>query len=893
MDSTLPKKSSALEMGVGCVSRLVEAQASRQPDAVAVVYEDRRLSYRELNARANRLARQLVRLGVKPEVLVGICVERSAEMVVGLLAILKAGGAYVPLDPTYPPDRLSFMLRDSGVQVIVYGRSAADRIPASDAVRVVLDVDRELEPGDEENLPAAPSARELMYVIYTSGSTGQPKGVAVEHGSVVNLVSTSGEDFGFGPSDVWTVVHSFGFDFSVWEIWGCLCNGGRLVVVPGHVAQSPVAFYDLLRRERVTVLNQIPSALRNFLVSASADCDLRVSDVRLIVCGGEAFPRELAAELLAWNIPLWNFYGPTEATVWATNLRVTSADFRGAYVPIGHPMRNVTARVLDEDGAPVPAGSTGELYLGGPGLARGYWKRSDLTAQRFIPDPFSDNPGARLYRTGDLARAEDGCLEFVGRIDTQVKVRGYRIELGEIEAAIVADPAIREAVVVAREAEPEVKRLIAYVVTAPGRATATWELRERLRKRLPEYMVPSAFVVLEKFPLNANGKIDRAALPLPEKVRPQTPGYAPPRDAVEIKLGQLWEKVLGVEPVGMNDDFFELGGHSLMAVRLFVQIEKTFGLSLPLAAIFQARTLAQLAALVRQEGSSPSWSLLVPIQTKGTRPPLYCVHALGGNVLSYGNLSRHLGSGQPFYGLQSKGLDGKQPPNRTVPEMAAQYVEAIRRLQPQGPYFLAGWSFGGKIAFEMARLLHADGQEVGLLALIDSVNAPPPAAHEQGGPIRHASRRLRIQLGAMRRLSPGQWIAHFGKKAAVAARWAAQRIRERAEERSIPEPLRVINAANDVADRVYVGAEYEGGAILFRGSSRIAGDSPDPSLGWASAVRGGLEIVDVPGDHFSLVEEPHAQVLARELAARIDGPPGKGETRLPPAEVSSVPNLAR
>jgi len=890
MDHKLPNGTP--EAAAACVSRLVEAHAFRQPDAVAVVYGDRRLSYRELNARANRLARQLVRLGVKPEVLVGICVERSAEMVVGMLAILKAGGAYVPLDPSYPPDRLSFMLRDSGVQVLVYGRSAADRIPESDAVRVVLDVDRAPEPGDEENLPSAPSARELMYVIYTSGSTGQPKGVAVEHASVLNLVRTSAEDFGFGPSDVWTVVHSFGFDFSVWEIWGCLCSGGRLIVVPGHVVQSPVAFYDLLRRERVTVLNQIPSALRNFLVSASPDCDLRVSDVRLIVCGGEAFPRELASELLAWNIPLWNFYGPTEATVWATNLRVTSSDFPGAYVPIGRPMRNVTARILDEEGAPVPPGSTGELYLGGAGLARGYWKRSDLTAERFIPDPFSDTPGERLYRTGDLARsAEDGCLEFVGRVDTQVKVRGYRIELGEIEAAIVADPAIREAVVVAREDEPEVKRLIAYVVTAPGRATATWELREWLRKRLPEYMVPSAFVVLEKFPLNANGKIDRSALPLPEKVRPQSPGYAAPRDAVEIKLGQLWEKVLGVEPVGMHDDFFELGGHSLTAVRLFVQIEKNFGLSLPLAAIFQARTLGRLAALVRQEGNSPSWSLLVPIQTKGARPPLFCVHALGGNVLSYENLWRHLGAGQPFYGLQSKGLDG-QPPNRTVSEMAAQYVEAIRRLQPEGPYFLAGWSFGGKIAFEMARTLRASGQGVALLALIDSVNAPPPPAHEEGGPVRHASRRLRFQLEAMRRLPAGQRIVHFGRKTAVAFRWAALRIRERSEERSIPQPLRVINAANDVADREYVGAGYDGSAILFRANYPVA-DAPDRSLGWASAVRGGLEIVDVPGDHFTLVEEPHVQVLARELALRIDRLAGKSETALSRAEASSAATPVR
>ncbi|HEY6052048.1 MAG TPA: amino acid adenylation domain-containing protein, partial [Thermoanaerobaculia bacterium] len=525
MDSAPLKEGSGLELDDRCISRLVEMQVARHPDSLAVVYGERRLSYRDLNARANRLARQLVRLGVGPEIPVGICVERSAEMIVGLLAILKAGGAYVPLDPSYPPDRLAFMLRDSGVRVLLCGRSTADRLPPGDAVRLVLELDRAPRPEDEANLESSPSADNLMYVIYTSGSTGQPKGVAVEHRSVVNLVTTCAGAFGFGSSDVWTVVHSFGFDFSVWEIWGCLCSGGRLVVVPGEVRQSPVAFYDLLRRERVTILNQIPSALRNFLVSASPDCDLRSSNVRLIVCGGEAFPRELAADLLAWKIPLWNFYGPTEATVWATNLQVTATDFRGAYVPIGYPMANVAAYVVADDGTPADPGQVGELYLGGAGLARGYWNRPALTAQRFIPDPFSGSPGARLYRTGDLVRAEeDGRLEFLGRIDTQVKVRGYRIELGEIESAIVADPAIREAVVVAVEDDADTKRLVAYVIPAARCEIHAWELRERLRRLLPEYMIPSTFVALETFPLNANGKVDRGSLPALERSRREISG---------------------------------------------------------------------------------------------------------------------------------------------------------------------------------------------------------------------------------------------------------------------------------------------------------------------------------------------------------------------------------
>ena len=854
------------------VPGLIEAHAARHPDAVAVVFGARRLTYRELNARSNRLARHLVKLGVGPEVPVGLCVERSAEMVVALLAILKAGGAYVPLDPSYPPDRLAFTVADSGVRVLLVGRSVEDRVPAADGVRVSL----EEEPGpfsaeDETNLASSPGPGQLMYVIYTSGSTGRPKGVAVEHGSVVNLVQTSAVDFGFSPADVWTVVHSFGFDFSVWEIWGCLCNGGRLVVVPLDVIQSPVAFYDVLRRERVTVLNQIPSGLRNFLMTVSPDCDLKISDLRLIVCGGEALPRELARDLLRWGIPLWNFYGPTEATVWATNFHVETADFAGAYVPIGTPMANMQAYILDGAGNPVRPGETGELYLGGAGIARGYWRRPDLTAERFIPDRFSGMPGARLYRTGDLAkRQSQGPIEFVGRSDTQVKVRGYRIELAEIESALARDPSVKEAVVLARQDEPGDPRLVAYVVPAPGRTIARWELRERLRNELPDYMVPSTFVRLESFPLNANGKLDRSALPPPGKARlDQFGSYEAPGDIVEIRLARLWSKVLRVDPIGLDDDFFDLGGHSLIAVRLFSLIEKNFGLRLPLAAIFQAPTLRRFASLVRAEGTSPSWSFLVAIQAKGSRPPLYCVHALGGNVLSYERLSRYLGNDQPLYGLQAQGLDGKRSPHETVEEMATHYIGAIRQLQERGPYFLAGWSFGGTVAYEMACQLQDAGEQVALLALIDTENAKataPSAPSQDGDDAAFVSRRVRFQLAAMKDLSPAKRAGHLFEKAGVAARWLGRTVKTQYEERRVPKPIRIINAANYAALREFVPRRYDGNVVLFR-----AGDPPsrDRFLGWGNVPCAGLEVIPIPGDHLTVLKEPHVRTFARRLEAAL------------------------
>ena len=613
-----------------CLHQLFEAQAQKTPDAAAITLpwvsspgssqpgsgEPGQLTYGELNRQANQLAHHLQSLGVGPDVTVGISVERSLEMMIGLLGILKAGGAYVPLDPTYPPERLAFMLADAGVGVILTQARLMAMLPESDVPVLCLDTGWETIGRESEENPASQVTPEnLAYVIYTSGSTGRPKGVQVNHQSVVNLIETTRPVFHFDERDVWTLVHSFGFDFSVWEIWTPLLSGSRLVIVPLWVTQSPEDFYNLLCTEHVTVLNQTPSAIRQLIQAGQIPPTDRGWSLRLLVCGGEALPQELAAQLLAWHIPAWNFYGPTEATVWATITEIEPTQTKGGAAPIGRPLPNVQIFILNSELEPVPAGVPGDLYIGGHGLARGYHHRPALTAEKFRPHPFSSEPGARLYKTGDLARyLPDGQIEFLGRIDHQVKIRGFRIELGEIEATLIEHPAVQEAVVMAREDAPGQPRLVAYIIPRQDRAPTkkamptsstngeagpgqlTGELRRYLQTTLPDYMIPAAFILMDTLPLTPNRKVDRRALPAPDTSRPDlAASYVPPGTRVEQTIAGLWSELLGLEKVGRHDNFFELGGHSLLATQLVSRLRAACQVDLPIPMLFESPTVARLA----------------------------------------------------------------------------------------------------------------------------------------------------------------------------------------------------------------------------------------------------------------------------------------------------------
>jgi amino acid adenylation domain-containing protein len=594
-----------------CLHRLFEAQVARAPDAIAVVFEKERLTYGELNRRANQLAHRLRAMGVGPETLVGLCVERSLEMVVGLLATLKAGGAYVPLDTQYPPERLSFMINDARLSLLLTQEHLLANLPACAAQILSLDADGDMLARESVDNPVSETkADNLAYVIYTSGSTGRPKGVFVTHGNAARLFSETKDWFGFDARDVWTLFHSCAFDFSVWELWGALLYGGRLVVVPYLVSRSPEAFYELLVHERVTILNQTPSAFRQLMTADEALGRGSELCLRFVIFGGEAL--ELKS-LKPWferhgdRYPqLVNMYGITETTVHVTYRRLSASDpdhARGSL--IGGPIPDLRAYVLDRQMRPVPDMLPGELCVGGEGVARGYLNRADLSAERFVPDALSGQRGARLYRSGDLVRRlPGGDMEYLGRIDQQVKIRGYRIELGEIEVALGQHSSVREAIVIAREYTPGEKRLVCYLVLRDGVASAPGadELREFLSDRLPDYMMPSAFVLLERIPLTPHGKVDRRALPAPTQARPALErSYVAPRDELERALAAMWREILDIERIGINDNFFDLGGDSIRGAIFINRLQERLNQIVHVVVIFKTPTIAQLAAYLNQQ----------------------------------------------------------------------------------------------------------------------------------------------------------------------------------------------------------------------------------------------------------------------------------------------------
>jgi amino acid adenylation domain-containing protein len=600
-------RATATDFSVRCLHHGFEAQAARRPGAAAVAFEDAVLTYGELDRRANRLARRLLVLGAGPEVRVGICLDRSLDTVVAILATLKSGSAYVPLDPGYPQERLAFLLADAAPAVLLTDRALLDSLPPHGAA--VLLVDEAAADGDDSPLNIAAEPGNAAYVIYTSGSTGKPKGVVVTHAQAARLFTATETWFGFGEDDVWTLFHSYAFDFSVWEIWGALLHGGRLVVVPYLVSRSPEAFWDLVVRNGVTVLNQTPSAFRQVSRAALASLASLASDtatpaLRWIVFGGEALdPQSLASWFDRFGDArptLVNMYGITETTVHVTFRPLTRTDAGSPRGSIGRAIPDLDLHVLGPGLQPLPVGVPGELHVGGAGLARGYLNRPELTAQRFIPSPWSERGGGRLYRTGDLGRYRpDGEVEYLGRIDAQVKLRGFRIELGEIEAALAAQPAVGEAVVLLREDVPGEPRLVGYVVprdSRDGAALSPAELRTALQRQLPEPLVPAALVVLPELPRTAHGKLDRRALPEPQAARREAgDGYVAPRSEAEEILAGIWSHVLGVERVGAHDRFFALGGDSIRSVRV-IALARQRGLDLSLPQLFQHQTIAELTA---------------------------------------------------------------------------------------------------------------------------------------------------------------------------------------------------------------------------------------------------------------------------------------------------------
>jgi amino acid adenylation domain-containing protein len=688
-----------------------EAHAERTPQQPALVFGTEQLTYAALNARANRLAHALIERGVGPDSLVGVAMERSVEMVVGLLAVLKAGGAYVPVDPEYPAERQAYMLHDSAVSLVLSQSHLS--LPAADSVlRIDLDRDESWLHGySAQNPGVAVSADNLAYVIYTSGSTGKPKGAGNSHAALVNRLCWMQDAYALGASDTVLQKTPFSFDVSVWEFFWPLLTGARLVMAAPGDHRDPAKLVELITREGVTTLHFVPSMLQAFLQYGDVS---RCRSVQRIVCSGEALPVDAQTQVFA-KLPqagLFNLYGPTEAAIDVTHW--TCVDEGKDAVPIGKPIANLGCHILDAHLEPVPIGVLGELYLTGQGLARGYHRRPALTAERFVASPFAS--GERLYRTGDLARYRpDGVIEYAGRIDHQVKLRGLRIELGEIEARLLEHASVREAAVLALDGT----QLVGYVVL-DGEAPHWREaLAAHLAVHLPAFMVPAQWVALERMPLSPNGKLERKALPRPDASR-QSRDYAPPQTALEQQVAQVWQDVLGVEQVGLDDNFFELGGHSLLLLRVKERLAAQCGLVL---SVNQLMTRATVRALAADAPDTRRPSLLVDLNGRQGGEALFLFHPSFGSAHCYKAIAMALRVDMPVRGVICRTLVDPQSDVPAWDAMVEEYAEQIQAAQPQGPYYLGGWSLGGNLALQVAAYLEARGAEVAFVGCID---APPP-----------------------------------------------------------------------------------------------------------------------------------------------------------------------
>ncbi|MBV9265526.1 MAG: amino acid adenylation domain-containing protein, partial [Acidobacteriaceae bacterium] len=662
------------------------ATARRTPRKVAVECNGRSLTYEQLERRSNQLARLLQQRGVGPDVLVGLLVERSLEMIVTLLAVLKAGAAYVPLDSQQGAHRIEQILDEAQIKLLV-----ADPDTLSVLAKLPSDV---LYVSDSEKWAAALScdpieprvgSSDLAYVIFTSGSTGKPKGVEIEHGSLINLLESMLSEPGLGASDALLAVTTISFDIAGLELYLPLLAGGRLVIASREATSDGKLLAELIARSKITVMQATPVTWRLLLGAGWKG----KRNFKALV-GGEALSPELARELTTRCGQVWNMYGPTETTIWSSVYRVRGDETRT--VPIGKPIRNTSFHILGPDETPVPPEQEGELYIGGEGLARGYLHRPDLTAERFVHHPFEPGFRNRLYRTGDIARCrQDGNVEFLGRTDHQVKIRGFRIELGEIEAVLEQHPSVRQAVAMARESTSGEKYIAAYISSDESEPAPIGRLRGHLRERLPDYMLPSVFVEMKGFPLTSNGKVDRKALPEPQS-SDITAGqdFVSPRNEIERKLASIWEEVLNVRPIGVTTSFFDLGGRSLDAGRLFAKIGQVFGKDLPVSKLIFAATVQELARELESEPRTEQYRTLVPLRRYGSRPPFFCVHGGHGGAFFLHNLANELPSDQPFYGIEAEGLDGRRIKRDTIPVIATHYVSEIRKAQPSGPYFLGG-----------------------------------------------------------------------------------------------------------------------------------------------------------------------------------------------------------
>lgn len=854
-------------------STLIEEQVRHTPESIALIFETQKLTFTEVNTRAEQLADYLSHKGLTPGKYVGICVERSPEMIIAVLAVLKVGCAYVPLDPDFPAERLTFMLEDCQAALLVTQETLLLAL-FSNYRNPVICLDREQthikNAATRQSIQLPNNAAECAYIIYTSGSTGQPKGVQISHRALINLLYYVYEqEPGVKAEDVIFGVSSFSFDLSVFDIFIPFITGACLVLASREAIRDGRMLAQALDKSGATVMQTTATTWQMLLNSGwQGNSKLKVFS------SGEVLPRELASALLERCGSVWALYGPTETTIWCTGSRVYSKIEK---ITIGHPMANTRLYVLDSYKQPVPMGVAGELYIGGDGLAIGYLNRSALNAERFIPNPIPGTPNTRLYKTGDRVRypAEGNHLEYLERVDSQVKLRGYRIELGEIETLLKQQAQIKDAVVILREDVPGDQRLVAYIINVSSHTDTVdiATLRTSLSKALPDYMMPSAFVFLEVFPLTPNNKIDRRALPPPIKNFSERDLVAP-RDSVEIRLVCIWEELLNTHPIGVHDNFFEIGGHSLLAVQLMAKIQQEWQLELPVSTLMRLPTVEALANIIRNDEKIACESLLVPLNTRKNKHSLFLIHPFGGTVFCYLALVRHLEAEHSVYAVQSPGVYKADAVEISIEDIAAQYIQVIQEQQPQGPYYLGGWCFGGVLAFEIAHQLLQAGEFISMVALMDS-RAPIPENQPDDGDdatlLSWFARDLAVPYNKtliippeeLRALNPDKMFEHVLDRAKV-----IQVVPQNANCELLRRYFEIY-IAHGMALQTFFPEQFKLPLVLFRAINET--ENYGPTLGWEKLCSHQLEIVDVPGTHNSIMYEPQVQILAERLGNYLQG----------------------
>lgn len=855
---------------------LFAAQVDRHPSHPAVVAPQRTFTYKELDRYSNCVGSYLRQIGAKVNEPVGVVMDKGWEQIVAILGILKSGAPYLPIDPKLPKERLLYLLENSDVKLILTQSWVEKILVWPENVQTIcidkIDPDQQLAV-DSDHLNSLQTIEDLAYIIYTSGSTGKPKGVAIDHRGAVNTILDINRRFDVGSNDRVFAISSLSFDLSVYDIFGPLAAGATIVMPDAKDIRDPSLWSEVMVKEQVTVWNSAPPLMKILAEYAAGNAERLPACLKLVLLSGDWIPVNLPSQLksLVPNVKIISLGGATEASIWSIFYPIETVKSEWTSIPYGKPLTNQTFHVLDRSLEPCPIWVTGDLYIGGIGLAKCYWNNPEKTAASFI---YHQKTGDRLYRTGDLGRyLPDGNIEFRGREDFQVKVRGYRIELGEIEAALIEHPEIETAVVTSIEDDRGDKQLVAYFILKSLEVQLSdSSIRQFLQEKLAEYMIPAYFLRLDSLPITSNGKIDRKALPRPqENDFERSSDFVAPRDTLELELLQLWKEILPINSISVTDNFFELGGNSISAVRLVTQIQNRFGEALPLSLLFQQGTIEKLAQQLRQQQPSRPWSSLVEIKPGSKNLPFFCIHPVGGNVFCYTELAQHLGSNQPFYGLQSVGLNPEQKPLTSIEEMASCYLDEIRKIQYEGPYLLGGWSFGSIVAFEMAQQLLSQGQQVASLVAIDCKIPDPDLVLDDAllaawfiqdlkANLNSDLDLLRLKLDSMDSNAQLNYILRQAKKLNL--------VPTDAGSPQIKNLFHVFTENMRAMYRYRPKAYFER-FVLFRAREQYRYQDTSQDLGWNQFIPNGAKVHTIPGNHYTILQNPHVSILAEHLKSYL------------------------